>query len=191
MEVVSFVWIEMAFYWQVVVATAICIFATIRFVQQSFQMYAETKQWQLNRYMNLLVREGVAYFFAFVLSYSSPPKLTNQILIELMVCDSFLLRGMINILFATGKIPTQYWQTSLLYIIEYVPMWTLTPRFIMNIRELYAQGEHVNGIDTGFGLVSVSDYVRSRTEIIFAEEETEGLRDVENIPMKVATVQPV
>ena len=73
-------------------------------------------------------------------------------------------------------------------------MYTLTPRFIMNIRELYAhntRGGHVNGIDTGFGLASVSIYVRSRTEIMFADEENEGLEDAESIPMKVGTARPV
>lgn len=45
---------------------------------------------------------------------------------------------------------------SLLLILEYVPVFTLIPRFIMSIGELYArdvQGRRGGGFDTGIGLL--------------------------------------
>ena len=61
-----------------------CILAIIQFVRQSLQMYRVTKQWQLSKYMNLLVKQGIFYFFVYVLVSSFPSsaiyarKMTNR-----------------------------------------------------------------------------------------------------------------
>ena len=60
----------------------------------------------------------------------------------------------------------------MLFILEYVPMFTLSPRFILSIRELYArdvQGRRGEGIDTGFGLSSVRG--AGNSAIVFADVE--------------------
>ena len=68
------------------------------------------------------------------------------------------------------------WQGFLLYILAYVPMCTLTPRFILSIRELYArdvQGRRGEGIDSGFGLLATVG-----TAMEFADvEPNEGLEE--------------
>ncbi|KAF8442243.1 hypothetical protein L210DRAFT_3536131 [Boletus edulis BED1] len=75
-------------------------------------------------------------------------------------------------------------------------MWTLIPRFIISVRELYARDVQISrgeGIDTGFGLSSG----RSAGEkaMVFADvEQDEGpedveetQRDIEEIPRDVGT----
>ena len=55
-----------------------------------------------------------------------------------------------------GIIP-QGWVTQVLMAASNVPLYTLTPRFVMNVRELYAldtEGRLDRDIDTGFGLSS-------------------------------------
>lgn len=75
-----------------------------------------------------------------------------------------------------------------LAVLEYVPLFTLTPRFIISIRELYArdvQGRRGGGIDTGFGL-SLSSRSVGGTEIVFAGvEQNEGCGGVEEVSMEV------
>ncbi|KAG9315358.1 hypothetical protein JVU11DRAFT_4503 [Chiua virens] len=148
---------------QIAFAVALCLLAIIQFVKQSLQMYRITKQWQPNLYMKLLVKQGVLYFFA------------------------IFLINFVDILSVSGNIPNSGWQPIFLYIVQFVPAYTLTPRFIMSIRELYAsdlQGRRVGGLDTGFGLVSVSNGSIAGTTIAFAEaEQTEGM-EVEEIPMQ-------
>ena len=46
--------------------------AIFQFLRQSFHMYRATKQWQLNRYMGLLVKQGILYFIAYVPVSSLP-----------------------------------------------------------------------------------------------------------------------
>ena len=69
---------------------------------------------------------------------------------------SSLLNTLINVLGSSGVIP-QGWLSQALVIIATVPLYTLTPRFVMNIRELYVldtKGRVDCDIDTGFGLSS-------------------------------------
>ena len=47
-------------------------FALVRFCMDSYQSYKQTKQWEVNRYINLLVREGVFYFIVCVPSHLYP-----------------------------------------------------------------------------------------------------------------------
>lgn len=98
-----------------------------------------------------------------------------------------------NVLAATGKVGSALWQVIVSAIAEFVPMYTLTPRFIMSVRELYARdvrGGHGEGVDTGFGLSS-SGRGAGGTGIVFADvERNEGMDDVEEIPMEVGTTRP-
>lgn len=92
-----------------------------------------------------------------------------------------------NLSIALGKAPNGGWQWLLLLILEYVPIFTLTPRFILNIRELYThdgQGRLGEGIDTGFGLSS-SGRGAVGTAMVFANaEQNEGSDDTEEIRME-------
>lgn len=74
------------------------------------------------------------------------------------------------------------------YILQFVPMFTLIPRFIMSIREMYAREVHGSGVgmDTGFGL-STSGRDASGTAIMFAD--VGQLENVEEMSMKAWTVQ--
>ncbi|KAF8548556.1 hypothetical protein OG21DRAFT_1489305 [Imleria badia] len=159
-------WSKVAAILQITHAAVMCILAIIQGVRQSLQMYSVTKQWQLNRYMILLVRQGVLYFFA------------------------VFLFTLLNVLAVSGDIPAEGLQADVLFILENVPMYTLTPRFILSIRELYArevQGRRGGGIDSGFGL-SLSSRDAGGTEIVFADvEQNEGSGDVEEIPMEFGT----
>ena len=58
---------EVAGILQITHGAVVCILGVIQFMMQSLQMYRVTRQWQPNRYMVLLVREGILYFFAYVL----------------------------------------------------------------------------------------------------------------------------
>lgn len=82
---------------------------------------------------------------------------------------------------------------SLLLILEYVPMFTLTPRFIVSIRELYArdvQDRRGGGIDTGFGLSFSGRGAVGTGNAITDVEQNEGSENVEEIPREVVITQP-
>lgn len=69
---------------------------------------------------------------------------------------SALLNSLINMLGILGTIP-EGWISQVLLVAADVPLYTLTPKFVMNIRELYVldtQGRCDHDIDTGFGLSS-------------------------------------
>ena len=76
----------------------------------------------------------------------------------------------------------------LLGILEYVLVFTLSPRFILSIRELYArdvQGRRGEGIDTGFGLSTGRG--AGRSAIMFVDvEQNEESEHVEEVPRGVA-----
>ena len=77
-----------------------------------------------------------------------------------------------------------------LYILEVVPMYTLTPRFIMGLKEVYArdvQGRRGSRIDTVFGL-SLSDHGVDRTTVELTDiERNDGLVGVEVTPTAAGT----
>jgi len=133
-------------------AAAMCILAIAQFVRQSLQMRRATKVWQLNRYMNLLVKQGILYFLGI-----------------------FLYNFVVVFNYSGGV-----WQGYLLLVLAYVPMYALTPRLILNIRELYArdvQGRRGEGIDTGFGLLSTRGGADGTTMVFADVEPNEGLED--------------
>ncbi|KAF8554411.1 hypothetical protein OG21DRAFT_1508951, partial [Imleria badia] len=111
--------------------------------------------------MNLLVRQGIFYFFA------------------------VFLFALIDLLSTLGYLATEGWPLAVRCT---MPMYTLTPRFIMSIRELYAQdgqGRRGGGIDTGFGL-SLPGHDEVGTAIVFADvEQNEGSVDIEEIPVEL------
>ena len=65
-------WPKMAFILQITHGATMCILVVTQFVRQSLQMYHVAKQWQLNQYMTLLVRQGILYFFVYVFVSSFP-----------------------------------------------------------------------------------------------------------------------
>ncbi|KAN0092658.1 hypothetical protein V8E55_003442, partial [Tylopilus felleus] len=169
-------WVYVAFILQITHGVTTCILVTIEFVRQSLQMYQVTKQWQLNRYMSLLVKQAVLYFFVYVH------------LLILTFRHSTLLYDVLNVLAATVITSSVAWQ----YLLVYVPMFTLTPRFILSIRRLYARdvhGRRGEGIDTGFGLSS-SGRGAAGGSIVFADvEQNEDLEGIEEIRMEDRTAQ--
>ena len=73
------------------------------------------------------------------------------------MCYSVLVLSLMNLLSVLGKLRSGEWQWVMLFLLGYVPLFTLVPRFIVSIREMYAcdvQGRRGGGIDTGFGLSS-------------------------------------
>ena len=67
------IWMTVAAILGITHSAVVCTFVIVQFVRQSVQMYRVTKQWQLNRYMTLLVQQGIFYFFAYVPLSSFPP----------------------------------------------------------------------------------------------------------------------
>ena len=80
-EPTSVIWTKAATISEITHATAMCMLALVQFVKQSLQMYRATKQWQINRYMGLLVRQGILYFVVYVpiSSHPSPSFLAEPI----------------------------------------------------------------------------------------------------------------
>ena len=86
--------------------------------------------------------------------------------------NSTLLYSIVSVMFNTANIPTSGWWT-LLFLAEYIPILTLVPRFILNLRELYArdlQGRCGSNIDTAFGLTSASSHGPVASAIMFSED---------------------
>ena len=96
---------------------------------------------------------------------------------ELMVTFSYrnFLFDIINVLANFGLLAVGGWQFLLLLLVQYVPMFTLTPRFILSIRKMYARDVSCKrgyGIDTGFGLESsAGGNTAIMTEPVFADFE--------------------
>ncbi|KAG8216188.1 hypothetical protein J3R82DRAFT_8212 [Butyriboletus roseoflavus] len=53
---------------RLILAVLLLILAVARLCTESYQSYKATRQWQVNRYLNILVRDGVLYFIAYVAS---------------------------------------------------------------------------------------------------------------------------
>ena len=60
------IWWEVAKLFQIMHGAAMCILVTVQFVRQSLQMYRVTRRWQISQYSNLLMRQGILYFFMYV-----------------------------------------------------------------------------------------------------------------------------
>ncbi|KAF8126711.1 hypothetical protein EV363DRAFT_560283 [Boletus edulis] len=130
---------------RLVLSTALVILAVSQTLKQSFEMYKATMQWQPNRYMRKLVGDGIIYFFVNVLYQ-------------------------IDYLFALVVAPTN--NPALFHTFLYIIFYTLIPRFIIGIRELYDHGIHGGfHIDNGFGVVFQSNAGPDTTvsAIVFAD----------------------
>jgi hypothetical protein len=158
-------------------------------------MYKATKQWQLNRFINLFVMEGVLYFILYVfILYHLAPSLyllpVSPIVHTLTATflDSMLGWNIINTLYAWGNFSPVGWQIIFVGFVEAVPIATMAPRFVLNVRELYARnirGERGDGIDTGFGLSGLSGNGTSRSAMVFADSgRSEGLEHNEEMSME-------
>lgn len=71
-QATSVIWMKVAISLQIAFGATMCMLALVQFVRQSLQMYRATKQWELDRYMNLLAKDGILYFFVYVPVSSFP-----------------------------------------------------------------------------------------------------------------------
>ena len=107
-----------------------------------------------------------------------PPLLSKRKKLTETFCPSIFLVTLFGLLNLLGELPSGGWSLLLTFLLV-VPVYTLTPRFILRIRELYArnvQGTRGEGIDTGFGW-SNGDSGIIETEMAFAHLPNEGLED--------------
>jgi len=83
------------------------------------------------------------------------------------------------------------WLSAVLQVASNVPVFALTPRFILSIRALYARDtRRCCGIDTGFGLSSLGNPIADVSAIVFADiEESEGSERDEEIVMTEGDIQ--
>ena len=58
---------------RIILSAILFILALIPSFKESVGMYKVTKQWQLNRYMKLLARDGIIYFLVYVFLLSFLP----------------------------------------------------------------------------------------------------------------------
>jgi len=117
---------------QFVYGSILCSLMVGKFARDLLRSYEGTRKWHLNRYITLVVREGILYFLA------------------------TFFNSLVNMLGLLNAIPSGY-PTIVLVIASTIPIYTLTPRFVMNIRELYmldTQGHRNSDIDIGFGFSS-------------------------------------
>ena len=127
---------------QLVLGACMCLLIVIRFIRELVQMYKVTKGFRLNNYMRLLVWEGLIYFVVYVrLAVVFPASL--NISSTLVHVITYLLS------YGTSYIPVQW--LILLAVIQQPLPFMLIPRFILNLREMYAddlQGRRGSNIDT-------------------------------------------
>ncbi|KAF8452921.1 hypothetical protein L210DRAFT_3520008 [Boletus edulis BED1] len=112
------------------ILTVLAVFQTL---WQSFEMYKATKQWQPNRYIQKLVKDGIIYFVVNVLYQTRD--LLDGVAAGISGSGYLFLEAAISIAFCI-----------------------LIPRFVISIRELYDRDIHrCFHIDTGFGMQSRSN----------------------------------
>ncbi|KAF8126694.1 hypothetical protein EV363DRAFT_1267891 [Boletus edulis] len=117
---------------RLVLGGTLLMLALFQTLKQSIDLFKATKQWQPNRYMQKLAKDGIFYFVVNML---------------------YQINDVLN----TVGSPTNT-AALLLDTFVYITFYTLIPRFIISIRELYDQD--VRGrfhIDTGFGVLSRSN----------------------------------
>ena len=104
-----------------------------------------------------------------------------------MMMNSTLMYSILNLIFYAVSLSIDG-QVILLVAADYIPIFTLVPRFILNLRELYARdcnGGRGSNIDTAFGLTSASSHGPVASAIVFAEDEqNEGGEQGEEIQME-------
>ena len=60
------IWLEIKDVAQIVLGASMCLLISIRFIRESLLMYGVAKQFRLSSFMDVLLREGMAYFLAYV-----------------------------------------------------------------------------------------------------------------------------
>ena len=99
--------------------------------------------------------------------------------------NSILSYALVSLFDYVVDIPMDGWW-SLLGVAQFVPAFTLVPRFILGLRQLYArdvQGRRGSDIDTAFGLTSAFDHAASA--IVFADGgQNEGEEQGDSIQME-------
>lgn len=140
--------------------------------------------------MGLLIKHGILYFLLYVLVSSLFPPFSLYAQLTFNFDYSTFLANSISVLFSEIGSSSGGSLLSPLCLVEYVPVITLIPWFIMSIRELHAhdvQGRRGEGIDSGFDLsTSVRD--AGGAPMVFADvEDREELDGIEEIPVEVGT----
>ena len=174
---------------QITLGALMCLLVVLKFIKEAHQMYKATKHFCLNRYMNLLFREGMIYFLVYVQVLSFPPFSTSmQLSSWRIITNSILTYALINILGTTGNVPKNGWWPILIGMMEYIPPYTLVPRFILSLRKLYTsdlRGRRGSNIDTAFGLTSTSSHGAAASVIMFVDAgQNEVLDESEEIQME-------
>lgn len=108
---------------------------------------------------------------------------------------SVVVYSIINALVNEAIISMKGWREVLLGMLEFIPLCTLVPRFILNLRALYARnlrGRQGSDIDTAFGFTSEPDHGAAVRTILIADgEENEGLEQGEEIQMEESEIRTV
>lgn len=149
-----------------ILGAILLVLAVTQTLKQSIHMYKAKKAWQLNRYIERLVKDGILYFLLYVsvspslfsicchpvplsiLLSSTAQKLTTR-------TDRNALLNITSILEAQdGSIlsSTSLQFLTMFYITTFC---SIMPRFIISVRELYDRDRHGwqgAGVDTGFGV---------------------------------------
>ena len=105
-----------------------------------------------------------------------------------LITNSILAIALLDMLGQTGNLPTDGPWLVLLGMMEYIPPYTLVPRFILNLRKLYARdlrGRRGSEIDTAFGFTSTSSHGAGASAIMFTDAgQNEGVEQGEEIQME-------
>ena len=131
-------------------------------------MYKATKQWQSNRYLQQLMRDGVFYFLLYATLFplfhfhSSRSHTSAGLTLECPHENSRVFpRDSRNVLLTLYKVlQSQLASTDaslhFLTSVSYIILFPMMPRFIISIRELRDRDlrDHWQGIDTGLGVLS-------------------------------------
>ncbi|KAF8126814.1 hypothetical protein EV363DRAFT_1418714 [Boletus edulis] len=134
------VWINASTVFQFILGAVLCILVAAKSMRHSLQIQPGMQHWKMNRYMSLLFRDGLAYFLV--------ERAQQPATISTLFHNLFVMLGDL------GTLPNG-WITQVLVVAADVPLYTLTPRFVMSVRELYAvDSQGRSDIDTGFGLTN-------------------------------------
>ncbi|KAI9567674.1 hypothetical protein HD554DRAFT_930186 [Boletus coccyginus] len=125
------IWAEIEVSLRFALAAVMFLLVAAQFVRESSQMYKGMKQWQLGRLMKLFAREGLLYFLAYVYisSFLFQQRSRSIPVVQHPLFHSHQHPG------SRGRPPPLP-----VWILEYAPVITLTPRFILSLRALHACG---------------------------------------------------
>ena len=105
-----------------------------------------------------------------------------------MIMDSVLVFSIISLLTNTTTAAPNAW----FLFLSSIPPFTLVPRFVLNLREIYARDVHVgrgSNMDTAFGFGTGFEQGAIRSAIVFAEpRRIRGEAEGEEMEMEVLEV---